>query len=59
MEGELKAQEKELSDDITNLNKKVCAHLSCGICGINQFSSQNTSRNNSMTHKPNYEILCV
>jgi prefoldin subunit 1 len=25
MEGELKAQEKELSDDITSLNKKVSA----------------------------------
>ena len=48
MEKELKAQEKELSDDITNLNKKVefCAfHFSFVVSTI---CSQSTSRNSSM-----------
>jgi hypothetical protein len=58
MEKELKDQEKELSDDITNLTKKVGIALSPSLPS-HRCNSQNISRNNSMMRRLSYEILCV
>jgi chaperonin cofactor prefoldin len=52
MEQELKGQEKELTDDINNLNKKVCpAEISCRHCSFLMSCSQNTWKNSSTTRR--------
>jgi hypothetical protein len=58
MEAELKAQEKELSDDINNLNKKASRTPSIVFHSLLIFAvSQNSWRSNSAMHRTSYAIL--
>lgn len=58
MEGELKAQEKELSDDINNLNKKVSPTPPMIFHYRLIFAvSQNFWRSSSTMHKASYATL--
>ena len=54
LEDELKHQEKELTDDINNLNKKVS--FSCHIASImiTVYNSRNISRSNSQMRNLSY-----
>lgn len=60
MEKELKKQEKDLSDDITNLNKKVCLtiHVAPVVRSDPRFR-QNILKSSSWRRKPGYATLYV
>lgn len=59
MEKNLKAEEKELSDDIKNLEKKVHRNIYVRLVPFTSTDDSSprasTSRNNSTTPKCNYE----
>ena len=55
MERDLKAQEKEIVDDINSLNKKVGIRLRLWLLA-KQATSQSTWRSNSMKPRDNFEI---
>lgn len=57
MEEELKSQEKDLSDDIANLNKKVGLFVACHEPIYMSSFSRSISRSNTTMHNPNFEIL--
>lgn len=61
MEAELKSQEKDISDDIANLNKKVgsISYITCHELVYTSAFSRSTWRSNTTMHNPNFEILWV
>jgi hypothetical protein len=56
LEDELKQQEKELTDDINNLNKKVCSSRHLGDAAITVCNSRNILRSSSQMHNLSCEI---
>lgn len=55
LEDELKQQEKELTDDINNLNKKVRSSRRLGGATITAHNSRNILRSSSQMHSLNCE----